>query len=280
MFQLLRDFVGARELLANLIRRDVTGQYKRTLLGRLWSLASPLSAMLVYTFVFAFLFRVQPEPGDPSGLDVFALWLLAGLLPWLFFSNALNGAAASLVGNAALITKVYFPRTVLPVSTVGGIGYNWLFEMAVLIVALVIVGGAGVLLWIPFTILAMITLALFAIGVGMTLSILNVYFRDTQYLLSIVLQFWMYLTPIIYPPSLVTSLSSDVGPLLGTPVTLADLYLLNPMERFVSVFRQLLYDQRIPDGDDVIFCLVAAAVSLAIGTAVFARFEKRIGEVL
>lgn len=280
MVRLFQDFIGSRELLANLVRRDVTGQYKRTLLGRLWSLASPLSAMLVYTFVFAFLFRVQPEPGDPSGLDVFALWLLAGLLPWLFFSNALNGAAASLVGNAALITKVYFPRTVLPVATVGGIGYNWLFEMGVLLIALVIVGGPAVLIWVPFTVIAMIVLAVFAIGVGMTLSILNVYFRDTQYLLSIVLQFWMYLTPIIYPPSLVRSLSNDIGPLLGSPITLADLYLLNPMERFVSVFRQLLYDQRIPDGDDIVFCLLAAVISLVIGTAVFARFEKKIGEVL
>lgn len=280
MVRLFQDFIGSRELLANLVRRDVTGQYKRTLLGRLWSLASPLSAMLVYTFVFALLFRVQPEPGDPSGLDVFALWLLAGLLPWLFFSNALNGSAASLVGNAALITKVYFPRTVLPVATVGGIAYNWLFEMAVLIIALVIVGGPAVLIWVPFTVIAMIVLAVFAIGVGMTLSILNVYFRDTQYLLTIVLQFWMYLTPIIYPPSLVRSLSNDIGPLLGSPVSLADLYLLNPMERFVSVFRQLLYDQRIPDADDMVFCLLAAAVSLAIGTAVFARFEKKIGEVL
>ncbi len=86
----LKEVFGSRELLANLTLREIRGQYKRTIFGQLWSLANPLAAMVVYTFVFAFIFRVHPDPGVPSGLNVFALWLLCGLLPWTFFQNVVN----------------------------------------------------------------------------------------------------------------------------------------------------------------------------------------------
>src|SRR3546814_661038 len=110
----IRDVVGARELLANLTIREIKGKYRRTVFGQLWSLVNPLVLMLIYTFVFAFIFRVSPPPGSPSGLDIFPLWLLCGLLPWIFFSNVVSLGTGSIVDNAPLIQKVYFPRLVLP----------------------------------------------------------------------------------------------------------------------------------------------------------------------
>jgi lipopolysaccharide transport system permease protein len=193
----LQEVWGSRELLFNLTSREVRGKYKRTIFGQLWSLANPLALMLIYTLVFGILFKSNPLPGDPSGLNVFALWLLCGLLPWTFFSAVVTSGAASLVGNAGLIQKVSFTRIVLPLSTVGASAYNWLFEMAVLLIAITIAGGF-VLPWIPLLIVVMALLAVFAAGVGLIFAIANVYFRDTQYLLSIVLQLWIYLTPIIY----------------------------------------------------------------------------------
>ncbi|MDI2099396.1 ABC transporter permease [Ruicaihuangia caeni] len=275
----LRTVLDSRELLMYLTLREVKGKYKRTLLGQLWSLANPLAMMVVYTFIFAFIFRVQPDPGDPSGLNVFALWLLCGLLPWLFFAKVVSGGVDSLVSNAGLIQKVYFPRVVLPLSLVTASGYNWLFEMAVLVIALMIV-GAWVLPWLPLVLLMMLLLAVFAAGVSLLVAVANVYFRDTEHLLSIVLQLWMYLTPIIYPLSLVRNLSNDVGGLLGTPITLLDIFRLNPMERFVAVFRQLLYDNRWPDLGDLTFCIVSALLALALGFWVFARKEKGFAEAL
>lgn len=277
--QYLKEVLSARELLSNLVLREVKGQYKRTILGRLWSLASPLSAMLVYTFVFSFIFRVQPDPGDPSGLDVFAIWLLCGLLPWTFFASAVTTGMGSLVANAGLITKVYFPRVVLPLSAVASIGYNWLFEMLVLVIALFVIGGFP-LLWLPFAALMMVVLAVFAAGVALTLSIANVYFRDTQYLVSIVMQIWMYLTPIVYPITLVSDQSNAVGGLFGTPITVLDIYSLNPMLHFVEVFRNLLYDNRWPDVADTVSCLIWAAAAIVTGLWVFARKEKKLAELL
>src|SRR5450830_2139978 len=106
----LREVWASRELLFNLTSREVRGQYKRTIFGQLWSLANPLALMLIYTFVFGLIFRSNPRPGDPSGLDVFALWLLCGLLPWTFFSSVINSGAGSLLANANLIQKVSFSR--------------------------------------------------------------------------------------------------------------------------------------------------------------------------
>ena len=275
----LREIFGARELLANLTLREIKGKYKRTVFGQLWSLANPLVLMLIYTFVFSFIFKIEPEPGDPSGLDYFALWLLCGLLPWTFLANVLNSAVGSLVNNANLIQKVSFTRVVLPLSLVGANGYNWLFEMGVLVVVLAIV-GAMVLPWLALVIVAMALLALFAAGLGLMLSILNVYFRDTQYFLTIALQLFMYLTPIIYPISIVENASAEFGGLLGTDITVAEIYNLNPMVHFVEVFRTLLYDNRSPSLGAWAWCLGSALVAIVLGMVVFRRHERGLAEAL
>ena len=275
----LKEVIASRELLVNLVSREIKGKYRRTIFGQLWSLANPIALMIIYTLVFGLIFKSNPPPGDPSGLDLFALWLLCGLLPWIFFANVLNYGVGSLVANANLIQKVYFTRIVLPLSVVGSSAYNWVFEMAVLVIALSIAGGF-VLPWVPLLLVAMLMLALFAAGIALILAVANVYFRDTEYFLTIVLQIWMYLTPIIYPLSLVKSTSDDIGGLLGTPIRLLDIYRLNPMEHFVTVFRQLLYDNRVPDGAELLICLGWTVASFVIGIIVFRRNERNLAEAL
>lgn len=275
----LKEVRDSRELLVNLTMREVRGQYKRTFLGQLWSLANPLAQMVIYTFVFAFIFRAQPEPGNPSGLNVFALWLMCGLLPWTFFAMVVNRGMGSIVENSGLIQKVYFSRIVLPLSVVGSSAYNWAFEMGVLIVALALF-GSFVWPWLPLLVLVMLLLAVFAAGIGMALSIANVHFRDTQYFVGIILNFWMYLTPIVYPLSLIAGQSARLGPLFGTQLTLLDIYRWNPMERFVEVFRALLYDNRWPSLDDSIYITIAALVSFVVGMWIFAKNERGLAEAL
>ena len=277
--QFVRELWSARELLGNLVLRETRGQYKRTVLGRLWSLMNPLASMIIYTFIFSVVFRVQPERGDPSGLDIFPLWLMCGLLPWAFFQGSVTAAANSLMANTGLIQKVYFPRSVLPLAAVGTLGMNWIIEMLVLLVALVIV-GAQVFWWIPGVVLLMIMLAAFASGLGAALSIMMIHFRDTQYLLSIVMQLWMYLTPIIYPVTLIRDLSEKMGGLLQTNVTILDIYSVNPMFHFVEAFRQLMYDNRWPDTIHLVTCGAWTIAALLLGIFVFSRNEKRIAEML
>lgn len=275
----LRELVDSRFVLSALAFREIRGQYRSTLLGQLWSLANPLTQMLVYTFVFAFVFRVQSEPGDPSGVDIYALYLLCGLIPWSLFQSAVTSGMSSLVSNANLINKVYFPRLIIPFSAIIATAYNSLFEFLVLTVALLL-AGSFVLPWLPLALLVVVTLLVFATGLALALSIANLYFRDTQYLLGVVFQVWMWMSPIIYPITLVEERSDAIGPLWGTDITLLGIYEINPLVHFITVFRELMYDNRLPNGPDSIACVLWAVGALIVGLAVFRRHEKRLAELL
>jgi ABC-2 type transport system permease protein len=263
----------------NLALREIKGKYKKTIFGQLWSLLNPLALMLVYTFIFSFVFRIQPGAGNPSNIDSFALWLLCGLLPWLFFARALTSGASSLVSNESLIQKVYFSRVVLPAAEVTAIAYNWLFELGVLIVALLIF-GAQLWLTLPYIVLAVLLLFLFAAGLGLIMSVINVYFRDTEHLITIALQLWMYLTPVIYPLTLIQQQSEKFGPILGSDITLLGIYQLNPMESFVQLFRTVMYDVAEPSLADIGICATWAMVSVTTGLLVFAKKDRHLAEAM
>lgn len=275
----LKEIWNSRELLQNLTNREVRGKYRRTALGQLWSLANPIAAILIYTFIFSFIFRLPAQVGDPSGLDNYALWLVCGLLPWLFFNRVLTVGTESLVANAGLIQKVYFPRIVLPLSLANATFFTWLLEMSVLVVALSLL-GSFLLPWLPLVALFMVVFAIFAVGLSMIFSIINVYFRDLSYLLTIVLQFWFYLTPVLYPVELVATQSDTLGGLLGTPITLLDIYSLNPVEGFVEIFRNLLYDNRVPDLGTVLVALAWTVTAFGVGAWMYSRKEKMLAELL
>lgn len=269
----VKELLNTRELLGNLVAREVKGQYRRTVFGQLWSLINPLATMLVYTVVFSLIFRAQPNPGDPSGLHIYALWLMCGMLPWTYFSRVVNGGLGSITGNSNLIKKVYFPRMHLPFSVALSVGFTWCIEMGVLTIALWVFGGFPIP-WLPVVLVFMALLALMAVGVAMMLAILNVHFRDTQHFVSIILQMWMFLTPIIYPVQLVADVAARHGEWILV------VYRLNPMERFVEVFRNLLYDNRLPSWENSLYCLGVAVVVFLLGFWVFSRNEKRLAELL
>lgn len=265
---------SSRELLTNLTAREVSGKYKGTALGQAWSLLNPLAQMLVFTVVFSQFLRIQPDVGDPSGLKVFALFLLAALLPWSFFASSMNGGMTSLIGNANLINKVYFPRATLVAATVLSFVVTFAFELLVLTLAVVAVSGLGVLPYLPVAVLYIVLLTVFALGFALALSVANVYFRDTAQFIGIATQVWFYLTPVVYPLSIIPR---DLE-LRGLPVY--QLLRLNPMTRFVGCFRNLFYDHRLPSLGDTVFVTVAALVSVTLGMAVFTRFEGRLAEEL
>ena len=268
-----RELIATRELLLNLTMREVKGQYRRTALGQLWSIINPLATMLVYTLVFAFIFRAEPPPGDPSGLDLYPLWLMCGLLPWMYVTRVITGGVASITNNAGLITKVYFPRMHLPLSVALSTGITFGVELGVLTIALWVFGGFPLPL-LPLVVLAMIVLAMFASGIAMLLAILNVHFRDTQHFVSILLPMWMFLTPIIYPISLVDDAAARSGEWI------LQVYQLNPMLHIVEVFRALLYDNRLPGAVESLAAIGSASVVFVVGYLVFSRHERRLAELL
>ena len=265
------EIVESRELIANLTLRELRGRYKRSVLGWTWSLLNPLSTVVIYTVVFGVLLKADPPKGDPSGVHNFAVWLLCGLLPWNFFSGGLNGAMGVLTGNAGLIRKVYFPREDLVLSFVVSMLVTFLIEMGVLLVILVIFGN-NIWPWLPLVAMLMLVQTVFVTGFALALSVLNVYFRDIQYLVgAILLQAWFFLTPIVYKIDLVNAEASK-------PV--ARLYTVNPMVRYVETYRDLLYDNRGPTLVNCLYLTGTAAIVFVIGMAIFRRYEARLAEEL
>ncbi len=232
-----------RDLFTNLTLRELRGKYKRSALGWAWSLLNPIATMAIFSIVFRVFLKVDVPVGDPSGLEVFALFLLCGLLPWNLLANGLIGGLGSLLGNANLIKKVYFPRSLLVGASTASVTITLLIELGVLAAALLIAGNM-VLPWLPAVLGVVALQALFVFGCALVLAVVAVYFRDMEHLMGILLQIWFYATPIIYPQDLATRELRDKH-------LLRWLYEANPMTRFASIYRDLLYDLRGPELMDV-----------------------------
>ncbi|MGV3759083.1 MAG: ABC transporter permease [Actinomycetota bacterium] len=261
-----------RELFANLTLRDLRSKYKRSVLGWGWSMLNPLAQMGVYSLVFGFFLKVEPPVGDPSGLDSFAVFLLCGLLPWTFLSSGLTSGMGSLLANANLVNKVWFPRQLLVGSTVASWGVGFLIELGVLSAVLLVVGNM-VLPWLLPALVVAIVQAAFILGLALALSVCSVYLRDLEYLVSIALQIWFYATPIVYPLRVVEDALEDRP-------TLLTLYRLNPMTRFVEAYRDILYSLRLPAGTTMGYLVACAAVSLVLGWWIFLKLDGRLAEEL
>lgn len=260
------------ELLRNLTQRELKGKYKRSTLGWAWSLLNPLAQMAVFVVVFGVFFDTPVPVGDPSGLDVFALFLVCGLLPWTFLAGGLLQGSGALVSNANLVKKVWFPRELLVASVTLAGTVTFLIELSVLGVALLVVGNF-VVPWIPAVLVLVAIQLAFTFGLAMLLAATNVYFRDLEHLVTILLQLWFYATPIIYPISLVQDS-------LGDRPLLLDLYGLNPMVRFVEAYRDVLYSLRFPAGATLAYLVAWAVGAVVLGRVVFGRLEGRLAEEL
>lgn len=271
----LSDLVAGRELFVNLTLRELRSKYKRSVLGWAWSLANPLASMLIFTIVFAVFLKIEPPVGDPSGLHNFALFLLCGLLPWNFFSNSVSSSIGVIIGNAGLVKKVFFPRSLLVFASVGSATTSFLIELAVLGVAL-FVAGSFVLPWVPVLLVLVVLMVVFVSGVSLIFAAANVYLRDVQHLVGVALQVWFYATPVVYPISLVP----EHLQVAGWSVPVRFLYGFNPLVGFVEAIRDAIYDRRFPGFGDFSYLLGVSVVVFLVGFGVFSRLERRMAEEL
>ncbi len=258
-----------RELLKSLTQRELRGKYKRSLLGWAWSMLNPISSLIIYTVVFSLIFSPAKEVGTPSGIDNYTLFLACGLLPWNFLSAGIGSSTGSLLVQSGLLKKVYFPREYVVASTV----LSWLvsfgIELSVLTVAFALTGKLRFQL-LPMLIVIVALQTLLILGFSLGLAALNVYFRDVQHLLGIFLQVWFYLTPIVYPLSLIKAKSP----------TAAAWYAINPMVHVSNAYRDVLYHGRFPTGQSLGFLAVSSAIALLVGGYFFRRLEPRLAEEL
>lgn len=255
----LGDLWAHRDLLYFLVWRDLKVRYKQTLLGVIWAVLQPLLTMAVFAIIFGRLAHV-PSDGEPYPIFVFA-----GLLPWTYFNQAVISASNSLVGNAALITKVYFPRLVIPGAAVCAGLVDFAISAAIMFLMAFHYGihyGAGLLLIAPLMALT----ALFALGVGMWMSALNVKYRDVRYALPFMMQIWMYLTPVIYPLNFI-------------PARWRWLLALNPLSGIIQAFRAAVFGRVFDWNGLAISCAITLAVLTCAGWA-FRRMEREFADIV
>lgn len=256
-----------RELIFNLVVRELKARYKSSVLGFFWSLLNPLGMMLVFTIVFAVLI-------PNNRIEKYPIFLLCGLLPWNFFSAGVLTGTNSIVANSDLVKKAYFPREALPVATALANLVNFLLAMVVLFVVLVVFHAHfSPYLWmLPFVILIQ---TCFVTGVALFLSTLNVFYRDTLMIMDIVMLAWFFLTPVFYPISMLPSSAT----VLGFAVDVRRLvYILNPMASLISTYRDLLYWGYRTNLDFFLRTAVTSLAVLAFGFWFFTRFSHRFGE--
>ncbi len=220
-----------RDLLVNLTLRELRGRYKRSALGWAWSLLNPLVTLGIYALVFKFFLRIEPPVGDPSGLHNYAFFLICALLPWNFIASGIMGGLGSLVGNSNLVTKVYFPRSILVSASTAALLVSFLIEMGVLAVVFLIAGN-NILPFIPLVLVVMAIQAVFVQGIALAMGVLNVYYRDLQHLMGLFIQVWFYGTPIIYPIDRVP----EEAVLFGRQINPRAILELNPATRFVDIY--------------------------------------------
>jgi ABC-type polysaccharide/polyol phosphate export permease len=248
------ELVAGRELLFNLTSRELRVRYKRSVLGFVWSMLTPLLMMAVFSVVFGTIFEAP--------IDDFPLFFLAGYLPWSFFQASGQVGTGCIVANAPLLTKVYFPRVVLPLSVVLSQLVHFGLALAVYFVVL-LVAGYNFAPYLPILVVGIGLLACFTVGVSMFLSALNTIFRDVQEFTTVLFLLWFYGTPVVYSLDLVPS------------ETLRTLLRLNPLTHYVEVIRNCLYDLRAPSWSELAVCAGFAVAAVAVGGMVFTRLSSR-----
>jgi lipopolysaccharide transport system permease protein len=256
----LREIWEHRELMGIFVWRDLKVRYRQTVVGALWAIVQPFLTMVIFSIFFG---RLAGIPSDSIPYPIFSY---AALVPWTFFANSINQASNSLVNNAEMIKKIYFPRLTMPLASVLGGLVDFILAFIILLGMMLFYGFVPTIniLWFPlFVLLAMMT----ALGVGLWLAAMNVQFRDVRYMVPFITQAWLFATPVAYPSSL-----------LSEPWR--TLYGLNPMVGVVEGFRWALLGTNTAPGPMIIVSFMVALLILISGIYYFRRMEKTFADVI
>lgn len=250
------NIIEHHELVRNLVVRHLKLRYKNSVLGFLWSILNPLAMMITYVIVFSAILKTD--------VPKFPVFLLCGLIPWRFFSIGVMRAMGSIVHNRALVTKVYFPREILPLSNVLSDAVSLVLELLLLFVF--IVAYKVQLTWVVFLLPLILALNIaFVYGLSLAVSALYVYLRDMDQIMEIVVSMGFFLTPILYDVSLV-------------PRRLLPIYYLNPMAEFITLYKKILFFGELPTSTELGVTFAVSVATLLIGYRIFYRLEPRFAE--
>ena len=255
----IKEIYEYREMVYNLVKRELRGRYKGSALGFLWTFLNPLLQLLVYTLVFSVIMR--------SGIEKYYIFLFVALVPWIFFSASVTGGSTSVQASADMVKKIYFPREVMPISYVTSAFVNMILTFVVVFGVLIITGFGVNIKAVLFLPIIMIVEYILALGIALLTSALTVYFRDLAYILGLITMAWQFLTPVMYSEEMV-------------PAKLMPIWNINPMTPIIQAYRTILYYKEIPQLETLLHATVLGILVLVIGSVVFRRLQKGFAEEL
>ena len=258
MLNVFKNLYNYRELLKTNVKKEIRGKYKNSFLGVIWSFLNPLLQIAVYAIVFQMILKNPQEN--------YVVFLCCGLIPWTFFSTAISRSAFTMVENGNILKKVYFPREILPISVVTSEAVNFLIS-TVIIFAFVIFSGIGITKYILVYPLIFIVQYLLLLAISFIVSSVCVYIRDLQHFIGIFLQLLFYATPIVY--------SIDI-----LPPEAAWILNLNPMTYIIEGYRDIFYNQTMPDVQSILILIGIVLVAIVIGYLIFNKLQKGFAEEL
>ena len=255
--KLLQEIYDYREMIYSLIKRDLRGRYKGSVLGFLWTFLNPLFQLIVYTIVFSVIMRMP--------YDDYYLYLFVALIPWIFFSTSVVGGAGCIWAQKDMVNKIYFPREVLPISFVVCQLINMLLSFIVIFAVLIVTGHGIRLAAIAYLPIVVMVEFIFALGITMLVSSVTVFLRDIEYILNIIIMAWQFLSPVMYG---VDMIPEEVRPVFS----------LNPMTSILIVYRDIFYYKQVPDISTLLLATVLGVVILIIGVFTFEKLKRKFSE--
>lgn len=257
--KIFKEVYDYRQMIISLVRKDLRGRYKGSVLGFLWTFINPLLQLIIYTIVFSTILE--------SSIDKFYLFLFVALVPWIFFQTSITGGSSSIISQKDLIKKIYFPREVIPISYVTSCFVNMLLCFVVIFIVVAFSGVKLKIMGLLCLPIIMLVEYIMALGMALLASSITVYFRDLEHILGIFTMAWMYMTPIMYSFDMI-------------PQNLRYLFNLNPMTPIITAYRDVLYKGQVPHISTLLSGFLLGMVFLIIGFIIFGRLKRHFVEEL
>ncbi|TQR43699.1 ABC transporter permease [Paenibacillus popilliae] len=251
-----KEIYSYRQMLKSMVLTDLRTRYKGSVLGFLWTFLNPLLLLVIYSVVFSIIMRMN--------IENYPMFLFVAMLPWTYFQSAIMSSSGIIIRNGSLVKKIFFPREILPISTVLGAAINYLFGIVILIPSLIFF-GISIKWTISLFPIILIIQTILTLGISYIVSALTVFFRDLEHIIGIIFTAAFYITPIIYPVTM-------------APEKFQKWFYLNPMTTIVESYRDILFYGKIPSLSNLSVSLITAVIFLLLGQYLFSKMQKRFAE--
>ncbi len=260
MLKRLHALYDYRYMIENMVRREVRGRYKGSMLGFVWNFILPLVQIIVYIVIFSMVFK--------PNISNYYMYLISGMVPWIFFSEAIQSGSSAILQNSDMVQKIYFPREILPLSITLSCFVNYIITIGIVVVFALLIGFPLTLIGMAYLVIVSLIFLLFVLGISFVVSSVSVYFRDMEYIVRVVLLVLIWMVPIMYS---VDGIDSEI---------LKHIIEINPLTQFINLFHDAIYSGIVSNLTTLAICTAISALFFIGGYLIFLKLENNFAEAL